>query len=159
MFHHSPSKTINLKRQLTRGEFANIFKVSRSTVQRREKEGLLKPEKVNARVIYYSLSDVRAMAQVYALDQKKAITYGVRPEDVINQPDNQSDKATSEENPQQARNPDTDRGNQNPTAPNPNNMAGSDVFLEQLLCALRNPLVRDCITDILKSQSGKSQVP
>ena len=78
-----PKKTLSPDLRLTRKEIADLFSISVETVKRRTSDGLLKPDMVNSRVIHYTAKDVRAMVQQgYRLNLKKALTSGMRPEDV-----------------------------------------------------------------------------
>lgn len=61
--------------QLTRGELADLFKISESTVKR---IGSLKPVHKNSRVLRYTIRDVNHMVQLgYTMDYMKAQTYQI----------------------------------------------------------------------------------
>lgn len=64
--------------RLERKELADLFGISVSTIKRLGTEGLIAPQHINSRTLFYTLETVQAMRRLgYRMDPEKAKCFGV----------------------------------------------------------------------------------
>ena len=149
MYNHPPDQQTDRTIGLTRKEIAVLFTVSIETVKRRTAEGLLKPTIINSRVLRYTLADVRALArQGYRMDLLRAREYGIQPEGVS------SCAMPALKLLESGAGPGSNSAVPNPSHPTgfPENDYSAGIFLAQLQWALRQPSVRNLITQIVREE-------